>query len=119
MSNFYNNSINFLPVVPVGAPLVFRNSSTNFTNVTVQWSPVECSQRNGEIDGYKLTYHPTENSKDIKSILILGSANRAFTIVGLQPRINYTLILSATNSNFTSFGPSVEITVATSVPNGM
>lgn len=51
--------------------------------------------------------------------MIHGSANRSFTVVGLQPMVGCTLRLSAVNSNYTSFGPYTNLTVVTSKPNGM
>ena len=80
---------------------------------------MECSQRNGEIDGYRLIYYPTNSSSDNQSVLIYGSDNRTFTIVGLQPRTNYTLKLAAASSNYTLFGPDIKEIVITSIPNGM
>ncbi len=81
---------------------------------------MECSQRNGEIDGYRLTYYPTMNSDDMESISIDGSSTNRFTIVGLQPRVNYTLILRAVGGNYTLSGETESRkTVQTSVPQGI
>ena len=91
----------------------------NLSNITIQWNPVECSQRNGEINGYRLLYFPTRRSNENQSILINGSTNTSFTIVGLQPRAECTLRLSAVNGNYTLFGPDSEQTMVTSKPNGM
>ena len=80
---------------------------------------MECSQRNGRIDGYRLIYYPTMNSHDNESILIDGSNTNAFTVVGLQPRVNYMLTLRAVGGNYTSFGEESRRTVLTSVPQGI
>ena len=103
---------------PVGVPQKLNISSVHLTNITVQWDHVECSQRNGEIDGYRLIYFPSANSSDNESILINGSNSKTFTIVGLQPRMNYTLILEAVNSELSLFGPDAQETVITQNPDG-
>ena len=82
---------------------------------------MKCSQRNGRIDGYRLIYYPTIYSyccSDNESILINGSNTNTFTIVGLQPRADYTLKLGAVGGNYTLFGPESRGTVQTSVPPG-
>ena len=80
---------------------------------------MECSQRNGRIDGYRLIYYPTGNSGDMESILIDGSYTDTFTIVGLQPRVDYTLNLTAASGNYTLFSEeSSIISKLTSTPPG-
>ena len=107
-------------IVPSGAPQNLNVISVDFTNVTIQWNPVECSQRNGRIDGYRLIYYPTMNGHDRDSVLINGSKTSTFTIVGLQPRVNYTLTLGAVGGNYSNFlfGNESRRTVSTSVPQG-
>ena len=80
---------------------------------------MECSQRNGEIDGYRLIYYPTMNRIDNESIIINSSNTRTFTIVGLQPSISYTLNLGALGGNYSLYGRESSITVQTSVPEGI
>ena len=82
---------------------------------------MECSQRNGEIDGYRLIYHPTIkfNSGDNESILINGSNTNTYTVVGLQPRVDYTLALGAVGGNYTLFGPESRKMVQTLEPPGI
>ena len=80
---------------------------------------MECSQRNGRIDGYRLIYYPTMNSRDTDSVLINGSKTSTFIVVGLQPRVNYTLTLEAVGGNDTLFGEESRRTVLTSVPQGI
>ena len=81
---------------------------------------MECSERNGEIDGYRLIYHPTMDSGDNENISIDGSNTTTFTIVGLQPRVDYTLILGAVGGNYTLFNESIStsISTSTSIPQG-
>ena len=79
---------------------------------------MECSQRNGEIDGYRLIYYPTMDSGDNESILIDGSNTNHFTIVGLQPRVEYTLTLGAVGGNSTLFGVNNSTSISTLTPQG-
>jgi hypothetical protein len=78
---------------------------------------VECSQRNGEIDGYRLSYYAT--IYEFQSILINGSNTNTFVIVGLQPRVDYMLTLRAVGGNYTLFGNESRKMVQTSVPQGI
>ena len=80
---------------------------------------MECSQRNGEIDGYRLIYYPTMNSGDNESILIDGNNTNNFIIVGLQPRVDYTLNLGAIGRNYTFYDEESSRMVQTSVPPGI
>ena len=109
---------------PSGTPQGFNTSSFNFTNATVQWTPVECSLRNGPIDGYRLIYNHTSYNQDgdilyndTEVIFVKGNP-RSFTIIGLQPSITYTMTVEAINRNYSSFGPKVYRAVVTSQPNG-
>ena len=80
---------------------------------------MECSQRNGMIDGYRLVYYPTMNSSDNEATLIDGSNTNTYTIVGLQPRVEYTLTLRAIGGNYSLFGTEERKTVQTSEPEGI
>ena len=80
---------------------------------------MECSQRNGRIDGYRLVYYPTMDSSNNESILINGSNTNTYVIIGLQPRINYTLTLWAVSENYFLFRiESSNKTVLTLMPQG-
>ena len=107
-------------IAPSGAPQDLNIIYVDFTNVTIQWNPVECSLRNGRIDGYRLIYYYNYYyySGDNESILINGSNTTTFTIVGLQPRHSYTLILGAIGGNYSLFGLEIKRNVSTSVPKG-
>ena len=80
---------------------------------------MECSQRNGRIDGYRLIYYPNMNSSDNESVVINGSNINTFTVVGLQPGINYTLTLEVASRNYSLFGNEIRRTVSTSMPQGI
>ena len=80
---------------------------------------MECSQRNGMIDGYRLVYYPTRDSSDDEAVQIDGSNTNTYTIVGLQPRVKYTFKLAAFGGNYSYIGPNSTITATTSVPQGI
>ena len=81
---------------------------------------MECSQRNGRINGYILVYyHTMTESSDVETIPIDGSNTNTYTIVGLQPRVKYTFKLAAFGGNYSNFGPNSMITATTSVPQGI
>jgi hypothetical protein len=109
----------YYTIAPSGAPQGLTITDVNFTNITIEWNPVECSQRNGEIDGYRLIYYTSSYISDNESILINGSNTNTFTIVGLQPRVDYTITLGAVGGNYTLFGKESNITVQTLVPPGI
>ena len=96
-------------------------TSFDFTNVSLQWDPVECSLRNGEIDGYSLMYYPSNDQSYSESIWINDGRSSSFTLIGLQPQMTYTLRLVAVNdavSTSDSIKYAVE-TVTTTVPFGI
>ena len=112
--------INFLTnIAPSGAPQDLNITSVDLTNITIQWNPVECSQRNGRIDGYRLIYYPTMNSNNNESVLIDGSNTNTYKVIGLQPRVEYTLVLGAFGGNYSLFGDESRTVVLTSVPQGI
>ena len=109
-------------VAPSGPPNNLTVTSFDFTNVSLQWDPVECSLRNGKIDGYSLVYYPSNDQRYSESIIWINDGrSTSFTLVGLQPRMTYTLILVAVNdavSTSDSIKYAVE-TVTTAVPFGI
>ena len=113
--------IHFYYAVPSGPPINLTITSRNFTNVSLQWDPVECSQQNGEIDGYTLMYYPNYDPSNRESIWINDESSTSFTLVGLQPRMTYTLRLTAGNNTVYSSNNIhyAEQTVNTTVPPGI
>ena len=82
---------------------------------------MECSKRNGEIDGYTLLYYPNDDQINNESLLINDGSSTSFTLVGLQPRMTYTLRLKAGNNTVSSPNNMqyAEQTVNTTVPPGI
>lgn len=94
-------------------------SSVNITNITIQWDRVDCLQRNGPINSYRLAYYPTADSSDHTDVpLIIGTSDRMYTAVGLLPNTSYAFELDAFNFRSVRISPQITITVSTSVPQG-
>ncbi len=88
-------------------------AEVNSRNVTVQWSSVNCIDRNSEITGYVLRYGEA-SSDQREEQMISGSENgdEMFTFVGLVPYTEYSMEVAATNSNG-DIGPFGAIAVET------
>ena len=97
-----------------------RATSVNVTNITIQWDRVDCQQRNGDTDGYRVVYYPTSNPFDRNAMTVSGvsDANRIFTVTGLPPRTNYIFQVQAFNVVLDVRGEAAHVTVNTSTPQG-
>lgn len=109
----------FFPA-PSGAPQNIIATLTDFTNITIQWDRVECLQRNGEINRYRVMYYPTSDSNDntISYVDGTGDSERVFTAIGLLPRTSYTFRVQAYYTMAMELVPSATIDVETSIPQG-
>ena len=97
-------------IVPSGSPESVRFGTVNSTSITVQWTEVPCSDRNGEITGYTVEYSsttpPTTNTMS-------GSSSRELVVGGLLPRTSYTFTVRAEGAS-----RSASATTFTSTPTG-
>jgi hypothetical protein len=105
--------ISFL--APTGAPKNLTESLINDRTVTIQWKPVECSNHNGEIIGYNVTYYPNRERLMAKSVVIHAS-DSTFTAMGLVFDTTYVFEVQAINSY--GIGPPANADVLTSVLQG-
>ena len=62
------------------------------SSITVQWGPVDCIHRNGDITGYSVQY----GSKTVS--VSGGSSGRMYVISGLMPSTNYSVQVAAQTS---------------------
>ena len=94
------------------------NISESSTSIHIAWERVACSQRNGEIDGYNMTYYPKGSSSDKTTATVYGvtESNRTFLASGLQPLTIYTFEVLAFNG--AGHGPAAKATFQTSVAEG-
>ena len=92
-------------------------SSVNVTGITIQWDRVDCQERNGRTDGYRVVFYPTSAPQTNAHTLVgTGDNNRIFSGTGLPPRTSYTFEVQASNPNIDMRGPPATITVSTTVP---
>ena len=97
-------------VAPSGSPESVTFSTVTLTSITVQWTEVPCSDRNGEITGYTVEYSsitpPTTNTMSV-------SSSRELVVGGLLPRTSYTFTVRAEGAS-----RSTNATTFTSTPTG-
>ena len=80
---------------PSGIPGPISFSDVNLTSITVQWTELLCSDRNGEITGYTVEYSSTTPPPHTNTITVSGSSNTRLVVGGLLPRTNYTFLVRA------------------------
>ena len=80
------------PPTPVSAPAHEVTSSS----ITVQWGPVECIHRNGDITGYSVQYGVV-GSGSTQTVSVSGGATRRTTIFGLKSSRIYSIQVAAMN----------------------
>ena len=90
-------------------------SDANLTSITVQWTELPCSDRNGEITGYTVGYSSTR-PPHTNTVTVSGSSTTR--LVGLLPRTNYTFSVRAVGA-LGLMGPSASESSLTSTPSGL
>ena len=81
------------------------------TSITIQWEDVECSQRNGGIGSYNVTYYCNSGGSGILHSKIVS--NHVFMATRLKFSTNYTFEVQAL-STISESGPPAYISVNTS-----
>ena len=79
---------------PSGIPesIIFRNIT--LTSITVLWTELPCSDRNGEITGYTVEYSSTTPPHN-NTVNVSGTNNRRLVVGGLLPHTSYTFRVRA------------------------
>ena len=78
-------------------------------SITVQWGPVDCIHRNGDITGYYTCYEVSDASSSEKCVSSSSNASES-VINGLEPSTKYIIRVTATNSvGNGSYSPSVTV----------
>ena len=77
---------------PTGPPASVMTTSTPNT-FTVQWGPVECADRNGDITGYSVRYGEVGSAGSLQ--MVGGDMDREATISDLTPSTEYTISVAA------------------------
>ena len=81
-----------MPSAPSAPPSFVSISEVTSSSITVQWGPVDCIHRNGDITGYSVQYgsEPVSVSGD--------SSGGMYVISGLMPSTNYSIQVAAETS---------------------
>ena len=83
-----------IPPAPSNPPTSVSASSSS-TSITVQWGPVDCADRNGDITGYSVRYGEVGSGRT-QTVNVTGETSK--TISGLSTSTNYTYQVAARNS---------------------
>ena len=103
---------------PSGMPGSLSFSAVNLTSITVQWTELPCSDRNGEITGYTVEYSSTTPPPHSNTVNVSGSSTTRLVVGSLLPRTSYTFSVRAVGA-FASTSPSPSASRFTSTPSSM
>ena len=111
--------------LPQSAPGLVQSLSVismSVSSITIQWDRVDCRERNGRIDGYRIVYYPilSSNPNDRVPRTLVGTrdTDRVFSVNGLPPRTSYTFEVQASNNYINMHGPPAFCTANTTAPQG-
>ena len=79
---------------PNAVPSSVTFGDSNLTSITVQWGEIPCSERNGEITGYKVEYS-SAGPPHSGSLTVSGANTRTSVVGGLLPSTTYTFSVRA------------------------
>ena len=82
---------------PSAPPTSVSPTKMTYSSITVQWGPVNCIHRNGEITGYLVQYEFQENGST-QTVNVSGDATNETTITELRAATNYSIKVAAVNS---------------------
>ena len=86
-----------IPPAPSAPPTSVSVSEVTSSSITVQWGPVDCADRNGDITGYIVRYRRKQAPMGQKQESdVLGS--NEYTIASLNPSTTYSIRVAAVNS---------------------
>ena len=103
-----------------GPPPTPTASSVSVTNITIQWDPIPCQDRNQELDNnfhYRITYRPMSDPSAGGGGLV-SQNSREFMARGLPPRTSYIFQVQVFNVFNDVQGSLANLTVSTSEPQG-
>ena len=103
-----------------GIPEGLQTVSVSVTNITIRWDRVNCRDRNGRTDSYRVVYYPSSNpsSRVARTVVGTGDNDRMFGIIGLPPRTSYTFEVQASNTRIDARGDPAFYTANTTAPQG-
>ena len=86
------------------------------TSITIEWSELNCTDRNGDITGYKVRYGPTSTTPSQRQIATISG--RMFTVDREFITLSYNFEVAAVNVDGTGPYSTPPLTVNTAVPSG-
>ena len=87
------------PPAPSAPPTSVSASDVTSSIITVQWGPVDCIHRNGDITGYSVQYGLQGNeSTQTMNVHVSGGNTTEATISGLNSATAYSIEVAALNS---------------------
>ena len=89
--------MSFAPA-PSAPPTSITISKVTTFNITIQWGPVDCIHRNGDITGYSVRYRVFGNNATQLQTVNVQRATRKFTISNLLAFTTYTIEVAAVNA---------------------
>ena len=88
------------------------------TSITIEWSELDCSDRNGVITGYRVRYGPTSTTPSQRQIATISNPGRRMFTVDRE-FIAHSYDFEVATINVDGTGPySTPLTVDTAVPTG-
>ena len=102
-----------ISAAPSGIPGSILFSDVNLTSITIHWTELPCSDRNGEITGYTVECSSTTPPHS-NTVNVSGSSTTRLVVGGLLPRTNYTFSVRAQGAAVARNG-----TLFTATPTGL
>ena len=85
------------PPAPSAPPTSVSTSNVTSSSISVQWGPVVCIDRNGDITSYSVQYVVVGNGSTQTMIASGGDSTEA-NITGLMSSTNYSIEVAAVNT---------------------
>ena len=96
MGGHLDGYISSSSAAPSAAPSSLQLMDTYTIRITIQWEPVECIQRNGDITGYSVRYG-VQGSGSKQSMNEYGGDTTEASITELTPSTTYSIEVAAIN----------------------
>ena len=84
------------PPAPSAPPTSVSTPDVTSSSITVQWGPVVCIHRNGDITGYSVRYGVQGNGST-QTMSVSGGVTTESMISGLNSATNYSIEVAAVN----------------------
>ena len=84
------------PPGPSAPPTSVSTSDITSSTIVLQWEPVDCIHRNGDITGYSVQY-VVQGSGSTVTMNVYGDTTTEAKISGLNSATNYSIEVAAVN----------------------